>query len=300
MDITQSTLNEVYRNLKKSFHDGSAEYKPGTDLSMVCQDVPSSGRSNLYPFLDQNYRGWRLWEGAREEKEASVSKYELKNDTYENTLIIPIEDFSDDNASQLPMHGQTVHGMGNGWSELKYTWQMMGLLTNAKCFDGTAYFGAHTYGAGKTKTTVNNKAAAAFSEATFAAALAEAAAWKWPDGIPTRTQFTHIFFGPQSYAAVFDVVGKQFLSAGESNPWYNKVKMVECDLFTGDYAGLIILADCGKMIKPALRQIREDGQIVQTRDPEKVLESRRVKVLGYGRGAYGVTFPHLAYGFGFA
>lgn len=76
--------------------------------------------------------------------------------------------------------------------------------------------------------------------------------------------------------------------------------MVECDLFTGDYAGLIILADCSKMIKPALRQIREDGQIVQTRDPEKVLESRKVKVLGYGRGAYGVTFPHLAYGFGFA
>lgn len=300
MDVNQSTLNEVYRNLKKSFADGVGEFKPGVDLSMICQDVPSTGRSNLYPFLDQNYRGWRLWEGARQEKETSASKYELANQTYENTVSIPLEDFNDDNASQLSMHGQTVKGCGNGWSELKYTWQILGLLTNALCFDGTAFFGTHTYGSGKSKTTVTNKSAVAFDAAGFAAALAAAAAWKWGDGVPARTVFTHIFFGPASYAAVFDVVGKQFITSGESNPWYNKVKMVECDLFTGDYAGLIILADCGKMMKPALRQIREDGQIIMTRDPEKVLESRKVKILGYGRGACGVTFPHLAYGFGFA
>jgi hypothetical protein len=299
MDVNQSTLNEVYRNLKKVFADGAGEFKPGADLSMLCQDVPSTGRSNLYPFLDQNYRGWRLWEGAREEKEASALKYELVNRTYENTVVIPLEDFNDDNASQLAMHGTTVQGAGNGWAELKYTWQALGLLANEKCFDGTAFFGTHTYGAGKNKTVITNKAAEAFSVTTFAAALAAAGGWKWADGLPTRTVFTHIFFGPASYAAVFEVVGKQFITAGESNPWYNKVKMVECDLFTGDHAGRIILADCGKMMKPALRQIREDGQIVMTRDVEKVLESRKVKVLGYGRGAYGVTFPHLAYGFGY-
>jgi hypothetical protein len=95
------------------------------------------------------------------------------------------------------------------------------------------------------------------------------------------------------------VLSPQFLTAGESNPWYGKVKMVECDLMTGDDAGKIILADCGKAVKPAIRQIREDGRVIMTRDPEKVLEERGVKVLGYGRGAYGVTFPHLAYGFGF-
>jgi hypothetical protein len=213
--------------------------------------------------------------------------------------VIPLEDFDDDNASNLAMHGQTLKGVGNGWAELKYTWQMMGLLTNATCFDGTAFFGTHTYGSGKNRSTVVNKAAAAFDATTFGAALAAAAAWKWADGIPTRTLFTHIFFGPSQYAAVFNVVGKQFLTSGESNPYYAKVKMVECDLFTGDYADLIILADCGKQIKPAIRQIRQEGQIIMTRDPEKVLESRKVKVLGYGRGAYGVTFPHLAYGFGF-
>ena len=299
MDVNQATLNEVFRNLKKSFADGAAEFKPGVDLSIVCQDVPSTGRSNLYPFLDNNYRGWRLWEGARQAKETAAKQYELINKSYENTVVIPLDDFSDDNASQLAMHGNTVSGVGTGWSELKYTWQLMGLLTNANCFDGTAFFGEHTYGAGANKNTVNNKAAAAFSATTFAAALAAAAAWKWGDGLPTRTQFTHIFFGPASYAAVFDVVGKQFITSGESNPWYNKVKMVECDLFTGDYAGKIILADCGKAIKPALRQIREDGQVIMTRDIEKILFAGKVEVLGYGRGAYGVTFPHLAYGFGF-
>lgn len=300
MDVTQQVLNEVYRNLKKSFADGAGEFKPGVDLSMVCQDVPSTGRSNLYPFLDQNYRGWRLWEGAREEKELSALSYEIKNQTFENTVVIGLDDFNDDNASALPMHGQTVKGVGTGWAELKYTWQLMGLLTNAKCFDGTAYFGAHTYGSGAKTSSINNKAAAAFSVTTFAAALAAAAAWTWPDGIPCRTMFTHIFFGPASYAAVFEVVGKQFITSGESNPWYNKVKMVECDLFTGAYSGLIILADCGKALKPAIRQIREDGQVIMNTDVAKLLEERKVKVLGYGRGAYGTTFPHLAYGFGFA
>jgi hypothetical protein len=37
-----------------------------------------------------------------------------------------------------------------------------------------------------------------------------------------------------------------------------------------------------------------------TRDMEKIMFEGKVTVLGYGRGAYGVTFPHLAYGFGFA
>jgi phage major head subunit gpT-like protein len=300
MDVTQSTLSEVYKNLNKSFRDGATEFKPGVDLSIVCQDIPSVGRSNLYPFLDNNYRGWRLWEGARQKKTSTASKYELVNQPYENTVTISIDDFSDDNAANLAMHGQTMQGVGNGWSELKYTWQLQGLLENAACFDGKAFFASHTYGSGAKAVTVNNKAGAAFSVTTFAAALAAAAGWKWPDGMPTRTQFTHIFFGPSSYSAVFDVVGKQFITSGESNPWYNKVKMVECDLITGDYAGLIILADCGKAIKPAIRQIRQDGQVIMTRDPEKVLMDGAVTVLGYGRGAYGVTFPHLAYGFGFA
>jgi len=299
MDVNNTTLNEVYRNLKKSFADGAAEFKPGVDLSIVCQDMPSAGRSNMYPWLDNNYRGWREWIGAREEKATDGLKYELFNKSFENTVYIPVEDFDDDNAAQLAMHGQTVAGVGSGWAEMKYGWQLMGLLTNAKCFDGTAFFGTHTYGKGTQTTTVTNKAAAAFSATTFAAALAAAAGWKWSDGLPTRTMFTHIFFGPASYAAVFDVVGKQFITSGESNPWYNKVKMVECDLFTGDYANLIILADCGKAIKPALRQIRKEGEIIMTTDREKVLQEGKVKVLGYGRGAYGVTFPHLAYGFGF-
>lgn len=299
MDINQETLNQVFRNLKKSFADGAGEFKPGVDLSFLCQDVPSTGRSNLYAWLDANYRGWREWVGARDVKETEGLSYELVNKSFENTVRIPVAAFEDDNVNQLAMYGDVIKGTGNGWQELAYFWQIAGLLTNAPCFDKTAYFGSHTYGKGATKCTVNNKAEAAFSVTTFAAALAAAAGWTWPDGITTRTMFTHIVFGPASYAAVFDVVGKQFITSGESNPWYNKVKMVECDLFSGAYANLIILVDGGKMIKPALRQIRKPGEVIMTRDPEKVMMSGNVDVLGYGRGAFGVTFPHLAYGFGF-
>lgn len=300
MDINQETLNQVFRNLKKSFADGVGEFKPGVDLSFMFQDVPSTGRSNLYAWLDANYRGWREWVGARDVKETSALNYELVNVPFENTVRIPLEAFEDDSASQLSMYGDVIKGMGNGWKELVYQWSVMGLLKNVKCFDGTAFFGAHTYGSGSKTSTVNNKAAAAFSVTTFAAALAAAAGWTWPDGLPTRTMFTHIVFGPASYAAVFEVVGKQFITSGESNPYYNKVKMVECDLFTGDYAGLIILVDGGKMIKPALRQIRREGEVIMTRDPEKVMLAGNVDTMGYGRGCYGVTFPHLAYGFGYA
>lgn len=299
MDINNDTLNQVFRNLKKSFADGAGEFKPGVDLSFAFQDVPSTGRSNFYAWLDSNYRGWRQWEGARDVKETSALQYELVNLPFENTVRIPVTAFEDDNSSQLAMYGDVVKGVGNGWSEMSYTWCLLGLLTNAKCFDGTAFFGTHTYGTGKTKTTVTNKIAGDFDATTFAAARDAAAAWKWPDGLPTRSMFTHVLYGPSKKSTVFNVIGKQLIS-NDSNVNYNAVKMVECDLFTGDYASLIILVDGSKSIKPALRQIRRPGEVIMTRDPEKVLMSGSVDVLGYGRGAYGVSFPHLAYGFNIA
>lgn len=67
MDITSEVLNEIYRNLRTEFQAKIGAYKPGVDLSMLAQQVPSAGRSNLYPWLDLNYRGWKKWEGTRAE-----------------------------------------------------------------------------------------------------------------------------------------------------------------------------------------------------------------------------------------
>jgi len=298
MDITSEVLNEIYRNLRTEFQAKIGAYKPGVDLSMLAQQVPSAGRSNLYPWLDLNYRGWKKWEGARVVKTGSASKYELVNAPYEDTFFIPVSDIEDDNAGAMPLFGDMIGKIATGWQELVYGWQIKGLVENQAAFDGVPIIGEHKITVGKKEVSIVNKAAAALSATTFSAAFAAAAGWKDPDGMPCRTLFTHVFFGPAMHDSVYDIVKVQQIS-GTTNKNYNRVQCVETDLLSGDDANKVILADCSKQIKPTIVQVRKPGEVIMTKDPEKVLDAGGAKVLGYGRGAYGVTLPTLVYGFGF-
>jgi len=290
MDINNATLAQIHRNLKKSFADGAAAYTPGVNLDFACTTMPSGGRSNLYPFLDANFRGWREWVGPRQIKETEAKGYELVNKPWENSVAIPADVIDDDAASQLPMYGTLVSGMGAGWAELKYTWQLLGLIQNLTAFDGIAFFATtHKYG----KNTIANLAGA-FDATTFGAAITAAGAWKFADGMPCRTRITHVIHGPSKYAAVWDVLSKEIVS-NSSNPNYKRAERVETDLLTGDYANIVIGIDASKPIKPALRQIRMEGDVMMDTDPAVVNKAGKVDVFGRGRGAYGVTFPHLAY-----
>lgn len=293
MDITVQTFEQLARNFRKDFQSGT-DFVPGTDLSFLAQDYPSTGNSNVYPWLDANYRGWREWVGSRQAKELSAKGYELFNANWEDTIHVPLSAVEDDNDGNLALYSQRISGMKAGWQEKKYQWGLLGMIENVKCFDGKAFFATdHAYGA----NSIVNLVAQTFSKTYFEAAMAAAGGWKFADGISCRSLFTHCVFGPSMYATVFGVLGAQRLSGQEDNPNYNRCKMVQTDLLTGDYASYVLLVDGAKNIKPGLRQIRKDGDVLIDTNPATAVRVGYVDALGYARGAYGVTFPHLAYAF---
>lgn len=297
MDASNETLNALYKNFRKTFADAAAAFTPGVDLTGWANDIPSTGRSNLFPWLEANFRGWREWIGPRQVKELTARGYELRNRTWEDSVIIPLEDIEDDSGSQIPLHNFAVSGMGSGWEELKWMWLILGLVENDVCFDGKAFFHAgHKYG----KNAIANLSESAFSLSGFVAARTAAAGWKYADGIPCRTQFTHCLHGASTAALVDRVFNKELVAVEgvvESNEHYHRLATVETTLCTGDNANVVILADLSKQIKPAIRQVRIDGVISMDQNAHNLVTNNKVEVNGRARGAYGVTFPHLAYAF---
>jgi hypothetical protein len=294
MDITVQTFDQLARNFRADFQSGQ-DFQPGVDLGFLCQDYPSSGNSNVYPWLDTNYRGWREWVGARAAKTLEAKGYELRNKIWEDTVQVPLSAIEDDNDGNLKIYSQRVGGMKAGWQEKRYQWGLLGMMENVPCFTGKPFFAAdHLYGDGN---VIANMVANAFSKATFEAAMALAGGWKFADKIPCRSLFTHCVFGPTMYATVFGVLGAQRLNGQEDNPNYGRCKMVQTDLLTGDYANLVLLVDGAKSIKPGLRQVRKDGDVLVDTNPATAVRNGYLDALGYARGAYGVTFPHLAFAF---
>ena len=293
MDISVQTFEQIARNFRADFQSG-ADFVPGVDLSFLGQEYPSTGNSNVYPWLNENYRGWREWVGSRQAKELEAKGYELFNANWEDTIHVPIGVIEDDNDGNLQVYSRRIGGMKAGWQEMKWQWLVLGMLQNVKSFDAKAFFATdHAYGA----NTIANLAASAFSKTTFEAAMAAAGGWKFADNISCRTVFSHCVFGPSMYGTVFGVLGAQRLTGQDDNPNYNRCKMVQCDMFTGDYANYVLLVDGMKPIKPGLRQVRRDGDVIIDPNPATAVRNGYVDALGYARGAYGVTFPHLAYAF---
>lgn len=293
MEITSAVLDQVYRNFRADFASG-LDFKPGVDLSFLSSEMPSGGRSNFYPWLDANFRGWREWIGAREFKKALAKAYEIVNRRWENSVEVPIDVIEDDNESSIKMYSELVRGMANGNQEMLWRFPILGLVENIACFDGLPIFSAsHKYGDNAIVNITEN----AFTKDLFEAAFAAAAAWKFADGIACRTSFSHVLFGPSMRGTVWDVVGAQRLSNGADNRNYNRVKMVECNELSGDYASNVYLVDGTGRLKLCVRQIRRAAQIIMDTDPARVLKAGQVDVMGYSRSAYGVTFPHLGYAF---
>jgi len=166
------------------------------------------------------------------------------------------------------------------------------------CFDDLALFAnTHAYG----ENTIDNLVTDALTKTSFEAALLAAAAYKFSNDKPCRTQFTHLLYGPKLEGVVFDLLLNQYAYDGTDkvqiqNRNFKRVQPVQIPDFIGTYDDYWVLLDCSGVFKPVLRQVRKTPVVTMTTDPEKIAEQGRVNILADGRAAAAPTLPHLAYG----
>jgi phage major head subunit gpT-like protein len=293
MLINRSNMEALFKNIVAGFQNGMAQ-KPPVDLSFMTSDFPSTTTANYYPWLE-TIPAFREWIGDRVFQNLRGQKFEVANRDFELSLGIPANTLEDDTFGMFVGMTQMVAA---GWPVQLYELIVEVITNQVKCWDGKALFADdHKYG----KNTIDNLVTDALSKTSFEAALVAAAAWKFSNGKPCRTQFTHLVHGPKLSATVFDLLLNQYAYDGTDkvqiqNRNFKRVVPVEIPDLVGTYDDYWALLDCSGILKPVLRQVRKTPLVTMTTDPERIAEQGEVKVMADGRAAAAPTFFHLAYG----
>jgi len=301
MLLNRSNLAALFKSVHAGFQSGAAQAPP-VDLGFCTTPMPSTGFANIYPWLE-TVPGFREWVGDRVFQDLKGQLYEVANRKFELSLGIPQDNIDDDTygvfAGMLPM-------LAAGWPVQLYELLVEVFTNRVKAWDGKNLFATdHVYGT----NTIANLVTDALSTTTFEAAFTAAAAWKFSNGKPCRTQFTHLLYGQKLEGTVFDLVTNDYVVATKAtggtadyvggavkNPNFKKVVPVQVPDFVGDYDDYWCLLDCSKPIKPAVLQTRKTPQVLMSQDLERIAEQGEVKIMGDGRAAAAPTFFHLAYG----
>lgn len=294
MDINRTNIDALFKSVVTAFQ-GGMQQKPPVDLGFCVSPFASTTAANYYPWLEA-IPGFREWVGDRIFQNLRSQKFEVTNRDFELSLAMPAKDIEDD---QYGMYTGLVSQVAANWPIQKYELLVEVLTNRVKAWDGKL-LGAtdHVYGA----NTIANLVTGALTKTTFETAFTTAAGWKFSNGKPCRTRWTHLIYGPKLAATVFDLILNRYTSDNVAatsvqveNRNYQKVVPVECPDFVGTYDDYWVLLDCSQSIKPLLEQTRKTPLVTMTTDPERIAENGEVKIMADGRAAAAPTFFHLAY-----
>lgn len=302
MLLNRANLDALYKAVITGFQAGMAQVPP-VDLGFAVTPFPSATAANLYPFFE-NIPGFREWVGDRQFQDLSAQLYEVPNRDFELSQALKAKHIEDDTYGVLP---NLVQLAAAAWPVQLHELLVEVLTNQIKAWDGKDFFATdHKYG----KNTIANKVTDALTKASFEAAFTNAAAWKFSNNKPCRTQWTHLLYGPKLSATVWDLVSNEYVVAAAAtgdtttpkvggavkNRNFKRVVPVEIPDFVGDYDDYWVLLDCSKGLKPLLRQVRKTPTPLMTTNPEEIAKEGSVKVMADGRAAAAPTLFHLAYG----
>jgi phage major head subunit gpT-like protein len=292
MNINAAALQSIYRAIVTAFQAGET-WRPPVALDFLMRDYTSTSRSNFYVWLAQN-PGFRKWVGDRHWNNCASNAFELVNDDFERSDIMPANAISDDTYS---IYVQLFESYGAAWVQMKYKIAIDVILANPLCFTGKAFFADdHAYGA----NTIDNLTSSALSKSSFQAAFLAASEWKYANGELIRPSFSHLLVGEKLRATAHSIVVAERMVDDNNlvvdNPNRGRCQMVVVPDFAGTYDDYWVLADCTGVVKPIARQIRKEAQPVMDTRVEEVEKTAEIRMFAHGRAAAGPSFPHLVYG----
>lgn len=296
MLINKSTLADIFRNLKTTFH--KAFDSADSTWEKIAMKVPSTGSENNYKWL-ANFPRMRKWIGDKAVKSLQAFGYTIVNDDWEATIEVDRNDIEDDNLGIIAPQAQMA-----GFSAKQLPDEIVFALVNqgfaAKCYDGQYFFDTdHPVGKG----TVSNKGTVALSIATQAAAKASFGAartamrnFKDEDGRPLGIKPTVLLVPPALEDTAKALMTVDRLEDGKPNLYKGACEVVVGDWLDSDTAWFLL--DTTKPVKPFIYQERKAPVFVsQTNmDADDVFTRKKYKYGAEARAAGGYGFWQMAWG----
>jgi phage major head subunit gpT-like protein len=311
MDITPSTLNAFFQNLRRDYQSGYSDAP--TFYQQVSTTIPSSSESNIYGWMDLLPQ-LREWIGERYVRNVIGRSMTATNKLYEGTVEVPRAKLEDD---QYALYSPTAQMLGRAakiWPDKQIADAIAngGSATyngNATSYDGVAFFSAsHPVDpSGELSSAVqSNTNALALSAANFATVLAAAKSLLGRDGAPLGVFSSGrpiLMVGPTLEKTALDLVAANFLSpavawgaaaasAPSSNTFQGAATVLVNPYITSATAWYLI--DASMPIKPFIWQLRQAPQFTQrTSDTDENVFSRDMYQWGVrarGVATYGLWF----------
>lgn len=121
-------------------------------LEPLALRTSSNSASEHYGWLGQAPK-MREWKGSRQAKQLLEHDYTIRNKKFESTLRVELDDLDRDKTGQLDRRiGELAAGSDDNWVELVS--DLIQNYASYTCYDGQAFFAAHT-AEGESGTTTN-------------------------------------------------------------------------------------------------------------------------------------------------
>ena len=290
MDINAANLTILQRAVDVAFKRGMAdEYTKNSLGSMTGLFREFTGTKSIvdFPFSDF-FPGFKEWAGDRVIHNVKTGIFQIVARSFEDSVSIGMKALEEDDYG---IYMDMLSDMAKMWEVLKAEIIMEVFLLNKVCFTGKGIFATnHKYG----KNTLGNLVADALDETSFEAALAAPAGWKFANGKPVRTRFTHLYVGPALESAAKKLV-RAMDDNGATNVNANRVVVEVLPDIAGDYAQDWFLVDQSGVIKPIGLIVPKTPSPKLPTDYYHVEKEGAAVALADGRAEAFPTFPHLVY-----
>ena len=294
MEINAANLSILRTSVDLSWKRGLSAPASMNSLDMLKElyrEYSGTRKIAEFPF-DDFFPGFREWVGDRVVQNVKTGKFVVIARNFERTVSIPLDAIEDDDYG---IYTDQIGIAAEMWPVQLAELIVETFTGNKLCFTGKAFIATdHKYG----KNTINNKITDALSETTFDNAFKAVAGWKFANGKPVRTRFTHLFVGPKLEMTAKALVADTIVSGGAAvtNPRAGMVKVVVLPDLAGDYDDYWLLADCSGPIKPIGLRVPKTPAPKTPADYYQVEREGALVVCADGRAEGFPTFPHLVYG----
>lgn len=278
-----------------SIFQGALEGTENYSESLVTS-VSSSTATNTYGWMTRIMK-MRKWVGPRRLQNLETEAYVLRNETYENTIAVDVNDIEDDNLGVYnPMMGEL------GRTSAKWKDQLFTEVLQANTlpgFDGKPLFAADHDLGGQAGVQGNVETSTPLSAENYEAAVAKMQSLKGNDGEPLAVNPDVILVPPQLRLTAKQILESETIAVGGAavrNHLAGTARVVVAPELANQ-PGTWYLFDTTKSIKALICQVRQEPTLTQKTalTDDCVFEDDQFRMGVKARGAVGIGLWFLAH-----
>lgn len=300
--IKPGVLAAANTNFNTRFNQGMGGYTPW--WNRVAMEMPSQTTEEVYAWL-QKLPGLRPWpKGApRKVNRLGANAYRLRNETFEDTVGVDVDDFEDD---KLGLYAPSFEMLGYAVSrfpDLKVAEAIM-LGTSALCFDGLSFFNtAHPVDMNDPDkgTYSNSRAGSALNEANLNSGIVAFSQFKDESGERIGIRPKKLIVPPSLRTTalklvvattIIDIQGGLAASVENMNKGVLEVEVI--DELEAEPTVWYLEAEFGPL-KPLIYQRRSSSGLIRktSETDDNVFDLNELRWGVKERAAFGYSFPWL-------